>query len=129
LEEFEVQQILTNEQIQQLFLDYSRTCDVLTGCKRTLRLVVNSSEIARILAAQKFAEQSLSPIEDAIFSINEVLTALSDANDQITSQLKCYLDPDIQADLVAENIKFTDICNHVLAQLLSSGLITKTGNL
>ncbi|WP_193199756.1 hypothetical protein [Nostoc sp. MG11] len=108
---------LTNEQIQQLFLDYSRTWDVLTGCKRTLRLVQNSSDIDRILASQRLSAESLAPLEDAISSLNEVLTALSDANEQILSQLKCDIDPDIQADLIAENIKFTDVCHHVLVQL------------
>ncbi len=51
----------------------------------TLHLVRNSSEIERILAAQKLAAKQLSPLEDAIYSLDEVLTALSDANDQILS--------------------------------------------
>ncbi|MBD6620930.1 hypothetical protein FNW02_35690 [Komarekiella sp. 'clone 1'] len=83
----------------------------------TLHLVRNSSEIERILAAQKLAAESLAPFEDAIYSLDEVLTALSDANDQILSQLKCDIAPDVQADLIAENIKFTDVCHHVLVQL------------
>ncbi|HLO84554.1 MAG TPA: hypothetical protein VK203_06005, partial [Nostocaceae cyanobacterium] len=67
---------LTNTEIHSLDIDHSRVHGILIGCKLTLRCVLNSPEMQRILVANRLKSDSLLSVEDAIASHQSHSTSL-----------------------------------------------------